>query len=310
MPKKTLLTLTSFSLLLLVQPGFNTIQQYQIHVAQPLVRAAPVEVPTEATIPVAKTGTQLPSVTAQAAIVIDKESGTVMYEKNADTKLYPASITKMMTALVASEIYPLTEVLTVTEESEAIGSSIDLQRGEQMTVENLIKGLLVKSGNDAAYTLANLAPGGYDRFVELMNQKAKEWNMTNTTFTNVSGVEEEGHVTTVRDLATLEKIAMEHELFRNTVKLPRIQITDITGTITHDLESTNQLLGVVPGIEGVKTGFTNQAGECLVTQTTRDGHTIITVVLNSADRFGESQQLIEWAYRQYDWQNFSFSEAQ
>lgn len=304
MKRKTRWSILSFCVLLLLQPGVNSIQQYQLVDARPLVRPAPLQIPTEAIIPVART-TQTPGLTAQAAIVIDAQSGTVLYEKNPDLPLYPASITKMMTAMVALDIYNLSDILTVGEESEAIGSSLDLQSGEQITVENVIKGLLVKSGNDAAYLLANSAPGGYDRFVELMNQKAKEWNMHNTTFTNVSGVEEEGHLTTVRDLATLEKKAMQVELFRNTVKLPRVIVTDTSGTIVHDVLSTNSLLGVVPGIEGVKTGFTDQAGECLVTQTTRNGHTIITVVLNSKDRFGESQNLIEWAFAQHTWETFT-----
>jgi D-alanyl-D-alanine carboxypeptidase (penicillin-binding protein 5/6) len=237
--------------------------------------------------------------------VIDKDSGTVLFEKNADTRLYPASITKMMTAMVALDAYPLDRVLTVHEESKAVGSVMGLRDGEQITVENTVKGLLVGSGNDAAYLLADSYPGGYQKFVDAMNARAADWHLTSTTFLNVSGVEEEGHLTTVRDLATLEKEAMNNEFFRDTVKLPHVTITDTTGTIMHSLDSTNKLLGVVPGIEGVKTGWTDDAGECLVTQTTRDGHTIITVVLNSNDRFGESTKLIEWAYSNHDWKSFS-----
>ncbi|HZZ98760.1 MAG TPA: D-alanyl-D-alanine carboxypeptidase family protein [Candidatus Saccharimonadia bacterium] len=305
MRTRTAWSLVAFCLLLLVQPGFNAIEQLQVVQGIPIVRAAPLDVPTYATVPIARANVQPPELVAQAAIVIDKNSGTVLFEKSADTTLYPASITKMMTATIALDTYPLDQVLTAHEESKAVGSVMGLKDGEQITVENVIKGLLVGSGNDAAYLLADNFPGGYQKFVDRMNEKAKEWHMTNTTFFNVSGVEQEGHQTTVRDLATLEKKAMENEFFRDTVKSPRVTFTDLSGKIVHDLISTNELLGVVPGIEGVKTGWTDDAGECLVTQTTRNGHTIITVMLNSNDRFGESTRLIEWAFANHTWKSFS-----
>ncbi len=302
MTVQTRLSFILFLVLLLIQPGSNTIQQYQLSPGTPIVRAAPFPLPTEAVIPIRKPQTIFPSLTAQAAIVIDTESGAILYSKNADVQLYPASITKMMTAVLVLENYPLEKTITVQDESEALGNTMHLRHGEIITVENLLKGLLIASGNDAAFALADAYPTGYQGFVDRMNERAHQWNMENTVFRNVSGVEQEGHLTTARDLATLAKEAMKNEFFRETVKTQALDIHDITGQETHHLISTNQLLGKVGGVEGIKTGWTTQAGECLITQTTRDGRTIITVVLNSGDRFGESTVLIDWAFGGHVWE--------
>ena len=132
--------------------------------------------------------------------------------------------------------------------------------------------------------------------------------MHNTTWKNVSGVEQEDHKTTARDLATLAKEAMKNEFFRETVKTASYTMTDVSGQIVHQLFTTNQLLGKVSGVEGIKTGWTTQAGECLITQTTRSSHIIIIVVLNSADRFGENATLIEWAFKNHEWKMFKMEE--
>lgn len=253
--------------------------------------------------PINVTGVKAPGVTARAAIVIEAGSGTVMYQKNAQTPLPPASTTKLMTAMVALEAYKLDEVLTVKQAGEAIGQDMGLVGGEKMTVENLLYGLLVKSGNDAALTVAENYPQGYQAFVEKMNQKAREWQMTKTQFKNVSGVEQAEHVTTVRDLAVLAKEAMQNEALAKMVGSQEIDVTDVTGKFTHRLININQLLGKVEGLRGVKTGWTVNAGECLITDTVRNGREIITVVLGSEDRFGESRQLIEWAFANHEWKS-------
>ncbi|MBI5151361.1 MAG: D-alanyl-D-alanine carboxypeptidase [Candidatus Pacebacteria bacterium] len=307
MDRKQKVTLALFSLLLAIQPGWNTIQQYTLHPGVPQYQESPIAIPTEATIPVPK-NSRKSALTAKAAIVIDVESGAILYEKNPDVQLYPASLTKLMTALVALDTYPLDREITVREESQAIGNTIKLQQGEVVTVQNLLKGLLIASGNDAAFTLANAHPAGYEGFIQKMNEKAKDFHMDHTVYQNASGVEQTGHLTTVRDMATLTKEAMKIPFVRETVKTRTFTITDTSGKIVHQLLSTNKLLGVVDGIEGVKTGWTTDAGECLITQTTRNGHTIITVVLGSQDRFGESATLISWAFTQFGWKHYRFDD--
>lgn len=308
--RKQYMTLLLFCLLLLIQPGFNSIQQYEINAGELKVLPADVPVPKKTVLPVRKTGVVNPSLTAISAIVVDKTSGAILYAKNPDYRLFPASVTKIMTALVALDAYPLEREVTITTEHEAIGSKMKLERGETITVRNLLKGLLIASGNDAAYALADAYPGGYGEFVKRMNEKAREFHLDNTMFTNVSGVEQDEHVTTVRDTATLTKEAMKDPFFRETVGTKELVVTDVSGKITHYLYSTNKLLGAVDGLIGVKTGWTDLAGECLVTETLRDGQDIITVVFASEDRFGESRALIRWAYQSFDWVEFNFSGAE
>lgn len=293
------LFLLAFSLLNL--PGQNEYQAVQLKPQAPKVRGVMVSPATAGEVPVNAAGVKAPGLTARAAMVIEVASGTVMYQKNAQTPLLPASITKLMTALVAVDVYKLDEVLTVKRADKAIGQSIGLRIGEKITVENLLYGLLVKSGNDAALALAENYPEGYTAFVEAMNQKAKTWQMTETSFKNVSGVEQWGHVTTVRDLAVLARVAVKHEVVAKMAATKSITVSDESGAIKHELKNINQLLGQVEGLRGLKTGWTTNAGECLITDTVRDGREIITVVLGSEDRFGESAALIEWAFGNHEW---------
>jgi D-alanyl-D-alanine carboxypeptidase len=134
-----------------------------------------------------------------------------------------------------------------------------------------------------------------------MNDKASDLHLDHTTFKNPSGVEQYGHVTTARDLAVLAAVALDNKIIAEMAKTKLITVTDVTGQIVHRLETTNELLGVIPGLAGLKTGWTDNAGECLVSYVERDGHKIIVVVLDSLDRFGESSALINWAYAHHDW---------
>jgi D-alanyl-D-alanine carboxypeptidase (penicillin-binding protein 5/6) len=206
-----------------------------------------------------------------------------------------------MTALVALRHYSLEEILTVKEADKAIGQTMKLTAGERMKVQDLLYGLLLESGNDAAYTLAENFPGGYSAFVSEMNRLAKKFHMENTQFRNVSGVEQVGHYTTVSDLARLAAIAMQHPVFSKIVSTKEKVVTNVENTTVYHLSNRNELLWEVGGIRGVKTGWTENAGECLVTDTLRNGNEIIVVVLKSSDRFGESNALIEWAYRAHNW---------
>lgn len=291
----------SLLLLLLILPSPEA-SVVPVSIAQ---NPEPTPIPTpEPTIrPVATTTLLPPLLSAKGVYVLDPKTETVLFAHNPDLPLMPASTTKIMTALVALETYDLDDVITISEEERTIGQTMNLVRGEQITVRDLLYGTLVSSANDGALALALAYPqNGYSGFVHKMNQKAKELGLLQTQYKNVSGVESVGHVTSARDLAILAAHALENPTFREMVGTKKHTVTDITGSIVHPLYSTNQLLGVVEGMQGIKTGWTENAKECLVTYTTRDGREVITVVLGSNDRFGESARLIEWVYQNHSWE--------
>lgn len=247
-------------------------------------------------------GIKVPYVSAKSVIIQDDEGKSILYSKNPDLLMMPASITKVMTALVALDYYhDLNTVIEVKKEDRAIGQTIDLVKGEKITIQNILYGLLVHSGNDAALAVAENYAGGYDAFVAAMNQKARELHLDHTTFKNPSGVEQYGHMTTARDIAVLASYALKNPEIARIVEIRRIVVTDVTGLIVHDLETTNELLGVVPGLKGLKTGWTSGAGECLVSYIDRDGKRIIIVVLGSLSRFGDTRQLVDWVYAHHNW---------
>ena len=286
-------------LLAFLYPGQNTLQRLVIHPGS--IRSYTLPSPSPVLYP-QNDGTIFPRISARAVIVQDVGSRTLMYAKSPDTPLLPASTTKIMTALVALSTWPdLDTVITVKNEDRAIGQTIELQKGEQLTLKNMLYGLLVHSGNDAALALADNFPGGYEAFVQAMNVKAESIHLGHTVFKNPSGVEQYGHVTTARDLAILAGIAMENQLIEQIVSTRAITITDISGTISHYLATTNELLGVLPGLKGLKTGWTENAGECLISYVERDGHPIIIVVLGSLDRFGDTNDLVNWVYAHHNW---------
>lgn len=289
----------SFLLLAFLYPGQNSLQTIVINPGQ--IRAYSLPAISPALYPQSD-GVKVPYVSSRAVIVQDVSSKTIMYAKSPDTLLLPASLTKIMTALVALDYWSdLDTIIEVKNEDRAIGQTIELERGEHITIKNILYGLLVHSGNDAALALAENFPGGYSTFVAAMNAKAKELHLDHTTFKNPSGVEQYGHTTTARDLAVLAAYAMQNQVIANMAQTNRIVVTDITGSISHDLETTNELLGQITGLKGLKTGWTTNAGECLVSFVERDGHQIVVVVLGSLDRFGDSTALINWAYNHHNW---------
>lgn len=174
--------------------------------------------------------------------------------------------------------------------------------GEQMTFENLLNGLLVYSANDAAETLAQDFPGGYDAFINAMNAKAKDLNMTNSHFDNPVGLDAGDQYTTARDLVEASEVAMRNPEFAKIVGTESVVCTDVTGKSKYSLKNINELLGVVPGVAGIKTGWTENSKENLVTYINRNGHDVIIAVLGSEDRFGETKTLIDWIFTNYQWQ--------
>ena len=299
LPASHYLLASSIYLLVFLYPGHNPLQTIVVNPGTIKAYTLPTISPS---LYPQSDGTKVPYVSARAVVIQDVVSKTMMYSKNPDTVLLPASLTKVMTALIALEHWSdLDTVIEVKNEDRAIGQTIELERGEHITIKNILYGLLVHSGNDAALALAENFPGGYSAFVAAMNAKAKSLHLDHTTFKNPSGVEQYGHTTTARDLAVLAAYAMQNQVIANMAQTNRIVVTDVTGSISHDLETTNELLGQIPGLKGLKTGWTTNAGECLVSFVERDGHQIVVVVLGSLDRFGDSTALINWTYNHHNW---------
>lgn len=298
-----MLFLLLLGMFVLVAPGQNKYFAIAEGPKQVLFRL-PFAVPTPAPYPINITGFY-PGAEFSAAglIVLDVVSGVFLYKRNEEQELAPASTTKIMTALVALDHYALDDVLTV--KTLVNGQSMNLVAGERITVENLLYGTLIASANDAAYALADNYPGGLNTFIEAMNTKAAELHLTKSHFTNPVGYDDPNHKMTPLDLARLSSISLTNPTIAKMVAIPQITISDVTHTYFHPLSNVNQLLGKIPGVGGIKTGWTEEAGENLVTLVERNGHKVIIVVLKSRDRFGETARLIDWVFGNYRWEEFT-----
>ena len=237
-----------------------------------------------------------------AAILIDEDSGTVLYEKNADARRPIASITKVMTLLLAFEALEagkihLDDFVPVSEHAYHMGGSqIWLEPGEQMTLDDMLKAICISSANDAAVAVAEYVGGSETAFAEMMNVRAYELGMTNTHFVNACGLDEAGHLSTARDVALMSReMLLHHTEVRDYCS---IWMDTLRGGATQ-LVNTNKLLKSYRGITGLKTGTTNGAGCCLSASASRDGLGLIAVVLgagNSNDRFAAARALLDWGY--------------
>ncbi len=266
-----------------------------------------------APVPLAKETSPQPSIskdqmaaqlTAQAVYVMDVNSGSILLEKNKDQLRAPASTTKMLTAVTARQIYNLDTVFEVKEEAFTLGNAMGLQIGEEIRVADLLQGLLIQSGNDAAFVLANNHPLGYQGFIAQMANVAQRLHLDKTSFSNPSGLDEDDHKTTAHDLAILAKEVMKDPLLRKIVSTKQAIVSDVFGEKKHYLSNTHQLLAEVLGVVGIKTGTTWEAGETLVTQVNRDGNSIIIVLMASQDRYGETRMIIDWVFNYYTWYRY------
>ncbi len=258
-------------------------------------------------LPILTGSKNFPDLSGQGIIAIDGDSNVTLFEKNADNQFLPASTTKIVTALVSIDYYNLNQVLTVNSPTVE-GQRMGLVRGEQMTVLNLLKGLLIYSANDAALTLAQNYPGGFDSFVAAMNTKAQELHLDHSHFANPIGLDDNTQFTTPRDMVRVAQIAMQNSTFSQIVGTKEESITDVTGKFLYDLKNVNQLLGNVDGVQGIKTGWTEAARENLITFIARNDHKIYIALLGSEDRFGETKKLINWIYDNYSWQKITFTQ--
>lgn len=251
-------------------------------------------------LPPISNNTTPPILTAKSVIVEDIDSGTILYQREPSIKLPIASTTKIMTALVASEYYKQNSVLVVSDSSLVEGSKVGLFRGESLTFRSLLFGMLLNSGNDAAFTIAENYPGGVLGFVLAMNRKAQDLGLLGTHFDNPAGFDSPNHYSTASDLAKITKLALKDSQLTKVFATKETQITSVDQRYHHELHNLNKLLTSVRGVLGVKTGFTEAAKENLVGLVNR-GHPILTVVLGSDDRFGETTKLIDWVYTNFTW---------
>lgn len=235
------------------------------------------------------------AVSAQACALIEAESGRVLYAVQGDTPLPMASTTKIMTALVALEQGDLQDVVTIDAQSAGVeGSSLYLAQGEQLTLEQLLYGLMLESGNDAAVAIAAHVGGSVQQFVDMMNQRAQLLGLSHTHFENPNGLPAEGHQTTAIELGRLAAEALKREEFAAIVSTKQAQIPyrNQTGQSRY-LTNSNRLLESYEGCIGVKTGYTKAAGRCLVTAAQRDGIRLVCVTLNDPDDWRDHEALLD-----------------
>ena len=234
--------------------------------------------------------TEAVEVSAAAAVLMDADSGRLLYEKNGEKRMLIASITKLMTALVALEQGGLQQEITVTGGHMAEGSSMYLRPGEKLTLETLLYGLLLSSGNDAALAVTECM-GGAVPFVARMNEKAAELGMENTHFANPNGLDDEAHYSTAEDMAKLAAAAMDDPVLRRVASTRTARIGGRT------LTNHNKLLSRVEGCVGLKTGYTKAAGRTLVSCAERDGVRLVAVTLQDGDDWNDHASLYEQGFR-------------
>lgn len=289
---------TFLILLVLATTPSNGFEREKFSPNLPLIREVSLPLPEVFPYPEKIFAVNSPILNADSAIAVDADSGVILFEKNSDKKAFPASTTKLMTALVALERYKPSDTLVV-KIGAVEGNLSGLVPGEKISVSNLIYAALVPSGNDAAYALAN-GEGDLEQFIDAMNKKAEMLSMTNTHFTNPAGLHNTNHYSTARDLAELGKVALQDPLITKVVGTPETVISNQERTLWHELKTTNQLLGL-EGIDGIKTGFTEEALGALIVSSKKNGRNIITVVLRSEDRFTDTLNLLNYVFGAYRW---------
>lgn len=252
-------------------------------------------------VPYLKNTFYFPETTAGGVYVVDLPSFTPILQRNKDQRFLPASTTKMITALVALDVYkPDTEITVKKVLTE--GQTMGLIEGEKITVENLLYGILVHSGNDAAYALADSY--GFDKFVDLMNKKAKSLHMENSHFENPAGLDNGNQYSSPFDLALAAREVLKNHYLAKIASTKEITISDVDFRYFHRLSNVNQLLGEIQGIGGLKTGYTEEAGENLVSFYKRNGHQFIIVIIKSLDRFQDTRNIVNWIEENVDYINF------
>lgn len=243
----------------------------------------------------------IPVLSARAIFIKDLTTSTTFFQKDANRSLPIASTTKVMTALVASEYFQANSPLIVNDAVTVGGTKVGLSKGEQLSFRSLLYGMLLNSGNDAAFAIAENYPGGVLGFVSAMNKKIKQMGLSATNFDNPAGFDSSNHYSSASDLARITEEALKNPQLTRIFATKDTSIDSLDKKYTHQLHNLNKLLSQVSGVMGVKTGFTEGAKENLVTLVERDKHRVLIVLLGSEDRFGESTKLIDWVFDNFQW---------
>ncbi|WP_246627788.1 D-alanyl-D-alanine carboxypeptidase family protein [Paenibacillus oenotherae] len=237
---------------------------------------------------------------AKAAALIDVESGRLLYSDEGDKQMKIASLTKIMTAIVAIEHGKLSDkVKTSKRAAGKEGSSIYLKLGEEMSLHNMLYGLMLRSGNDAATAIAEHVGGSEEGFVHLMNEKARMLGLENSQFKNPHGLDAEGHYSSANDLAKLTAYALRNRIFKEIVKTKIKTAPNPNEEWDYKWKNKNKMLTMFEGADGVKTGFTKQAFRCLVSSATRNNQQLAVVTLNDGDDWVDHQKLLNWGFAHY-----------
>ncbi|MBO8138285.1 MAG: D-alanyl-D-alanine carboxypeptidase [Desulfotomaculum sp.] len=243
-----------------------------------------------------------PKITADAAVLMDAETGQVMYAKNAEKRRSPASLTKVMTAVIALDLGDLNDVVTVSRRAQNIyiGSQIYLKEGEKIKLGELVKAALMYSANDSTVAIAEHVGFSHDHFLELMNKKALALGALNTNFINTNGYSVPNHYSTALDLARITRYALKNPTFARLVRTKEATVHWEDSDRTKNIRNTNRLLrNDYPGINGVKTGTTARAGNCLIASANRDGQQLIAVVLHSRNRYRDAAELLDYGFNDF-----------
>lgn len=241
-----------------------------------------------------------PILKAKSAILVDAETGQVLYELRADERRAIASTTKMMTAILLIERGNLNDMVVASENAiRTRYANLNMTPGETIPLRDMLYAILLRSSNDGSVAAAEYLCGTEERFVELMNEKAQELGLTNTHFANSHGLDDPNHYSTARDLATLARYCIQNPLFNEIVRTQKARILRSINQQDVVVTTHAHCLKHLPGADGIKTGYTAKAGRCFVGSVTRNGWRLISVVLGSTDADKDTHALIEWAYRQY-----------
>ncbi len=254
-------------------------------------------------IPILDASVPVPTVSAKAALVYDVESSRLLFEKNSQSHVPIASLTKVLTALVAADIFHASDVVTVGKESVKVDDARqDLYAGEHITVGDLIKLMLAASSNDAAYALAAYAKEQGVDFVAAMNEKSRRLEMTDSQFLDPAGLNDQAR-STARDLVKLVRATLNQDWLWSPTREKELTLVSQDG-MTHAVKNTDQLLGIIPDIIGGKTGNTDEALGCMILLVKIPGKddTIVSIVLGSKTRFDDTKALVDWVRRAYRWE--------
>ncbi len=255
-------------------------------------------------IPFLDSSRKRPELTARSAIVYDTQSSRFLFAQDTKKQLPVASLTKILSAVVIIEKLNPDDIVTVGKESLRVdGLRRDLDLGEQMRIKNLMKMMLIESSNDAAYAIAAHATIHGIDFVAEMNKKAKAIGMQESLFLDPAGLNDNAH-STVQDLVKLVVYALRYDEIWTLLQVKEIVLTSEDGAVIHTVKNTNQLLGTIPNISGGKTGYTDAALGCMILIVDIPGHRdkIVSIILGSTDRFGDTRKLVDWITDAYRWE--------